>query len=257
MKHALALLICVSGSSIAADLPPPEATEQWQPVPEIVSASSGSVPSDAIVLFSGSDLKEWQAADGKPAPWTIVDGAMVVAAGSGDIRTRRAFGDMQLHLEFKTPAPPKGEGQGRGNSGIFFMGLYELQILDSYRNKTYVNGQAGSIYKQFPPLVNASRAPGEWQSYDVVFTAPRFLNGKVTPARITAFHNGVLIQNEAVLRGGTVYRGEPGYTAHAAALPLSLQDHGNPVAFRNIWVRPLDHGGGPAIEGGATRKSAR
>ena len=224
-------------------MPPPEATEQWTHVPEIVSAVSGAVPSDAIVLFSGSDLQEWQAADGKPAQWTIVDGTMVVAPKSGDIRTRRAFGDMQLHLEFKTPAPPKGDGQGRGNSGVFFMGLYELQILDSYRNKTYVNGQAGSIYKQVPPLVNASRAPGEWQSYDVVFTAPRFLNGKVTPARITAFHNGVLIHNEAVLRGATVYQGEPSYTPHASALPLSLQDHGNPVAFRNTWVRPLDHSG--------------
>jgi hypothetical protein len=157
------------------------------------------------------------------------------------VQTKQAFGDVQLHLEFRTPAKVVGDGQGRGNSGIYFMGLYELQILDSWQNPTYANGQAASIYKQIPPLVNASRQPGDWQSYDVVFIAPRFAaDGKLLrPARMTAFHNGVLVQHDVTLRGPTVFRGEPKYSPHAAKLPLLLQDHRNPVAFRNIWVREL------------------
>jgi hypothetical protein len=171
----------------------------------------------------------------------VVDGALVVTPGSGDIRTREAFGDVQLHLEFRTQTKPKGDGQNASNSGVYLMERYELQVLDSYRNKTYVNGQAASVYKQYPPLVNASRPPGEWQSYDVVFIAPRFAaDGRVlSPARMTAFHNGVLVQHDVSLRGATVYQGQPKYEAHAAKLPLQLQDHGDAVAFRNIWIREI------------------
>lgn len=222
-------------------LPPPSATETWQPVPPVVDAPTGSAPSDAKVLFAGTDTGAWETDDGRPVAWKVVDGALVVAPGSGDIRTREAFGDAQLHLEFRTPAPAQGEGQGVGNSGVFLMGLYELQILDSHRNTTYVNGQAASVYKQHAPLVNASRPSGEWQSYDVLFLAPRFAaDGRVlAPARMTVFHNGVLAQHDVVLRGSTVYQGQPAYEPHAARLPLRLQDHGNPVAFRNLWVREI------------------
>jgi hypothetical protein len=166
---------------------------------------------------------------------------MTVVPGAGDIRTRRGFGDVQLHIEWRTPAEVSGEGQGRGNSGIFLMERYELQVLDSYENRTYANGQAGAIYKQHIPLVNASRRPGEWQSYDVVFTAPRFgADGTLlNPAYMTVFHNGVLIQNHVALRGPTRYIGEPSYEAHADRAALVLQDHGNPVSYRNIWLREI------------------
>lgn len=225
-----------------AQLPPPAATEVWTPVPQKVDAPAGGMPSDAKVLFAGTGTGAWEnVKGGGPIGWKVVDGALVVTPGSGDIRTREAFGDVQLHLEFRTQAKPKGEGQGASNSGVFLMERYELQVLDSYRNKTYVNGQAASVYKQYPPLVNASRPPGEWQSYDVLFTAPRFAaDGRVlSPARMTAFHNGVLVQHDVALRGATVYQGQPRYQAHAARLPLRLQDHGDPVAFRNIWIRDI------------------
>lgn len=233
----------LSAASGADALPPPELTEVWQPVPPIVAAVPERPPSDAIVLFDGSNLDAWTVND--PNLWKIEDGAMVVVrqrpTPATNIHSRQGFGDVQLHLEWRTPAEVKGSGQGRGNSGVFFMDHYELQVLDSYQNETYVNGQAASIYKQHAPLVNASRPPGEWQSYDVVFIAPRFnADGSVArPARMTVFHNGVLVQHDVVLRGPTVHRGEPKYVAHAAKLPLRLQDHGNPVAFRNIWVREL------------------
>jgi hypothetical protein len=248
MRHfAFALLlmnaaICASASA-ADELPPPELTEVWTPVPPVISAPVQGVPSDAIVLFDGKSLDAWVPIRAGEPTWKIEDGFMVVVPNPKpcDVQTRQAFGDVQLHLEFRTPAKVVGDGQGRGNSGIYFMGLYELQILDSWQNPTYVNGQAASIYKQIPPLVNASRPPGEWQSYDVVFIAPRFAaDGKLLrPARITAFHNGVLVQHDVTLRGPTVFRGEPKYSPHAAKLPLLLQDHRNPVAFRNIWVREL------------------
>jgi hypothetical protein len=166
---------------------------------------------------------------------------MTVAGGTGNIKSKQGFGDCQLHIEWRTPAIVKGEGQGRGNSGIFFMGLYELQVLDNYNNVTYSNGQAGSIYKQRMPLVNASRKPGEWQTYDVVFTAPRFNeDGTVkAAARITVLHNGVLVQNNIEIWGATEYIGTPGYTKHADKLPFILQDHGDAVSYRNIWVREL------------------
>lgn len=228
----------------AAPLPAPELTEQWWPVPPVVRAPAGQPPSDAIVLFDGTSLDAWESVKtpGGAAPWTVADGVMTVKRETGDIRTKAGFGDIQLRLEFRSPAEVKGRGQGRGNSGIFFMERYELQVLDSYENKTYVNGQLGSIYKQHPPLVNPARPPGEWQVYDVVFTAPRFhADGSLkSPARITAFLNGVLIQNHAELRGPTEYRGTPVYKAHPDRLPLKLQDHGDLVSFRNIWVRELD-----------------
>lgn len=225
-----------------APLPPPELTEQWWPVPPVVQAPAGAPPSDAIVLFDGQSLDAWEGAE-KPGParWTVADGVVTMKRETGDIRTKAAFGDIQLHLEFRSPAEVKGRGQGRGNSGILFMERYELQVLDSFENKTYVNGQLGSIYKQHPPLVNPARPPGEWQVYDVVFTAPRFNDDGTlkSPARITAFLNGVLIQYHAELRGPTEYRGPPAYKPHAPKLPLKLQDHGDLVSFRNLWVREL------------------
>jgi hypothetical protein len=171
----------------------------------------------------------------------IENGELVVVRGKGDIQSKLAFGDAQFHIEWSAPTAIVGEGQGRGNSGFFLMGMYEVQVLDSYESKTYTNGQAASIYKQHPPLVNATRPPGEWNYYDIIFKAPRFdKNGMVTsPATITVLHNGVLVQNNVILRGPTEYIGIPNYKAHADALPIKLQDHGNPVRFRNIWVRPL------------------
>jgi hypothetical protein len=243
---APALACALSAAAGDKALPPPEATEVWQPVPAKVDAPANGVPSDAKVLFAGTDTGAWEHAeakteDGRAVRWKVVDGALVVTPGSGDIRTREAFGDVQLHLEFRTLAQPTGQGQGASNSGVFLMERYELQVLDSYRNTTYVNGQAAAVYKQYPPLVNASRPPGEWQSYDVLFLAPRFApDGSVlAPARMTVLHNGVLVQHDVALRGPTVYQGQPKYEAHAAQLPLRLQDHGDQVAFRNIWIRPL------------------
>jgi hypothetical protein len=215
----------------------PKATEVWSPVPPVVRPGEGAAPpSDAIVLFDGRDLSEWR----EPL-WKVEDGAVTVVAKTGSLVTRRAFGDVQLHIEWRTPAAVEGEGQGRGNSGIFLMERYEVQVLDSYENSTYVNGQAGSIYKQHAPLVNASRRPGEWQSYDILFTAPRFRpDGSVErKATFTVLHNGVLIQNHVEVQGTTTYIGAPKYESHPAKAPLSLQDHGNPVSYRNIWIREL------------------
>ncbi|MDR1011692.1 MAG: DUF1080 domain-containing protein [Opitutaceae bacterium] len=244
-----------SASDSRPPLPKPELTEQWAPVPPVVAAPAATgIPSDAIVLFDGSNLDAWESTDAKnPAPrWTLepASRAMVVAPKTGNLRTKASFGDVQLHIEWRSPAEVKKSGQGRGNSGIFFMDLYELQVLDSYQNETYANGQAASIYKQFPPLANASRAPGEWQTYDAVFIAPRFkADGSTdTPARLTVFHNGVLVQHDTALRGGTEFRGLPVYKKHAARLPLSLQNHGGDlVAFRNIWVRELSFPPPPPI----------
>jgi hypothetical protein len=229
----------------------PQDTEVYAPVPPVVTpgAQPGAPPSDAIVLFDGKDLSQWESVRDKgPAGWTIEDGALTVKLAAGSIETKRAFGDYQLHLEWKVPAGVTGSGQLRGNSGVFLAstgagdGGYELQILDSYRNDTYVNGQAASVYKQAPPLANAMRPPGQWQVYDVVWTAPRFgPDGTLTaPARVTAFHNGELVQNDFELAGPTLYIGKPAYKAHGPS-PIKLQAHagGGPVAFRNIWVRPL------------------
>lgn len=200
----------------------------------------GRAPSDAIVLFDGTSMDRWKSANGDgPAPWKIENGAMVV--GGGNIVSRDEFGDCQLHIEFCAPNPPKGQDQGRGNSGVFLMGRYEIQVLDNYDNVTYPDGQAGSVYGQYPPLVNASRKPGEWQSYDILWTAPRFGDDAKlkTPAYVTILHNGVVVQNHSELFGATGHRNTPGYWSHGPTGPISLQDHGDPVRYRNIWVRPI------------------
>ena len=198
-------------------------------------------PSDAVVLFDGKDLSKWRGGDGGPAKWKVANGYMEVVKGAGNISTRQGFGDCQLHVEWRAPVPAKGESQERGNSGVFLMELYELQVLDSYKNKTYPDGQAAALYGQYPPLVNASRPPGQWQTYDIIFHRPRFdASGKlVQPARMTALHNGVLVQDNAELTGPTAHHERPPYKSHADKLPLSLQDHGDPVRYRNIWVREL------------------
>jgi len=221
----------------------PKLSEVWQPEPRVITPgkTSQDAPSDAIVLFNGKDLSQWQSANGDDAKWKLKDNYMQVAPGTGIIQTKKSFGDCQLHIEWKTPDTVRGESQGRGNSGIFLMGLYELQVLDNYHNRTYSNGQAGSIYKQSMPLVNVCRPPGEWQTYDILFTAPRFNNDSTlkSPARITVLQNGVVVQNNFSLWGGTEYIGIPVYKMHAEKLPLALQDHGNPVCYRNIWIREL------------------
>lgn len=222
---------------------PATLTELWKPIPKLVTpgTTAAGAPSDAIILFDGKDASAFAGSDGKPIKWKIADGNLTVEKGGGAITTKAAFGDCQLHIEWRSPEIVKGEGQGRGNSGIFLMGKYELQVLDSYNNKTYVNGQAGSIYKQLIPLANASRKPGEWQSYEVIFMAPRFNeDGTVkVPANITVIHNGVLVQNHATLSGSTQYIGAPSYEKHREREPLSLQDHGDAVSYRNIWIRNL------------------
>ncbi len=228
----------------APDLPSPTATEQWEPLPPVVSTPAGGAPSDAVVLFDGTNLDAWDSTNAKePRPlWKIESGVLTPVDKTGSLCTKAAFGDVQLHLEFRSPVNPVKSGQQRGNSGVIFMGLYELQVLDSYENPTYVNGQAASIYKQHPPLVNASRKPGEWQTYDAVFIAPRFdANGRlVSPGRMTVFHNGVLVQHDTVINGVTLHRGQPFYKPHAGKLPLVLQNHAvDRPSFRNIWVREL------------------
>jgi hypothetical protein len=224
-----------------------QALKEWKsgkiwPEPALVTAGdNGSPPSDAIVLFDGKDMSAWIGAD----QWEIADGAVTIKsagkANEDNPHTKQAFGDCQLHLEFAEPEVVKGSGQGRGNSGVKLMGRYEVQILDSYHNKTYYDGQCGSIYKQTPPLVNVSRKPGEWQSYDIVFEAPRFdAEGKVAkPAYITVFQNGVLVQNHTEIEGTTSYIQAPEYEKHGEKEPLALQDHRNPVKLRNIWIREL------------------
>lgn len=232
--------------------PRPQDTEVWEPVPKVVppGESAGTPPADAIVLFDGRSLDEWVTSrDKSPARWTLENGVMTVDKKAGNIETKRRFRNYQLHLEYRIPAHITGSGQARGNSGLFLAGTgpgdegYELQILDSYENTTYPNGQAASVYKQSIPLVNASRKPGEWQTYDVIWTAPTFnADGTLnTPAWVTAFHNGVLVQNHFELKGETLYIGKPQYKAHGPA-PIKLQSHGDPsepISFRNIWVREL------------------
>lgn len=204
----------------------------------------GAPPSDAIVLFDGTDLSKWvsQRDPSKPAAWTVADGAMQVKPGTGGIQTRDGFGDVQLHIEWAAPEVVKGEGQGRGNSGVFLMNTYEVQVLDSYQNTTYFHGQAGSVYKQHKPLVNAMRPPGQWNVYDIVFRAPQFDgDGKLLKrATFTVFHNGVLVQDHVEVMGVTAHDRPPFYEKHADRMPLSLQDHGDLVRFRNIWIRNLE-----------------
>lgn len=254
MRISLKLSL-LAGTLIIASLPafaqeknidlPPEATEFYEPVPPKIQAgeSTTTAPSDAKILFDGSDLSAFvNEKDGSEPTWNIEGDVLTVKPGTGGIKTKENFGDMQLHLEWRSPSEVKGEGQGRGNSGVIIMEKYEVQILDSYENETYTNGQAASIYKQSPPLVNATKAPGEWNTYDIIFTAPRFNeNGMLlSPAKLTVLHNGVLVQNNYELKGPTEYIGIPNYTKHDEKLPIHLQDHGNPVSFRNIWVRELN-----------------
>lgn len=220
-----------------------------RPAPPVVEAGASSTqeqagkpPSDATVLFDGKDLSQWVAMNGSPTKWIMKDGYMECVKGSGYVRTLQNFGDCQLHVEWTAPVPPHGEGQGRGNSGVFFgLDRYEIQVLDSFENKTYADGSAGAVYGQYPPLVNVTRPPGQWQTYDIVYTAPRFeAGGKlVSPARVTVFHNGVLIQNNVELTGPTSWLERAPYSPHPEKQPISLQDHGNPVRFRNVWVREL------------------
>ena len=249
---AVAALAATSFAALAQDAqkPKPEDTEVWTPVPAVVTpgATDAAPPSDAIILFDGKNEDAWVSAqDHTPARWIVGDGVLTVAKGTGNIETKRSFKDYQLHIEWKIPANITGSGQARGNSGVFLASLgpgdagYELQVLDSYNNSTYVNGMAGSMYKQSPPLVNAARKPGEWQTYDVIWTAPRFDAGGVlqTPAYVTAFWNGVLVQDHFQLQGQTLYIGKPFYKAYDRA-PIKLQAHGDksePISFRNIWVR--------------------
>jgi hypothetical protein len=229
----------------------PRRTEQWKPIPAAVvpKATDGTPPRGAIILFDGSDLRQWAAMDGGPAGWTVANGEMLVVKSAGNIQTRRRFRNFRLHLEWKVPKGINGSGQGRGNSGVFLASTgsgdagYELQIVDSWKNQTYVNGQAGAVYKQSAPLANPSRPPGEWQVYDIIWTAPVFGKdgGLKSPARITANFNGVLVQDDFALKGETAFIGKPSYTAHGPS-PIKLQAHGDPsapISFRNIWVQEL------------------
>jgi hypothetical protein len=231
----------------------PKATEVWTPVPKVVTpgTSDSDAPSDAIVLFNGKNLDEWVSVkDPKsPADWTVADGVITVKKSAGNIQTKRSFTDYQLHIEWKIPSNIAGSGQARGNSGVFLASTgpgddgYEIQVLDCFNNTTYVNGQTASIYKQSIPLVNACKKPGEWQTFDIIWTAPRFNDdGSLkSPARVTALHNGVLVQNNFELKGVTKYIGAPEYKKHGAA-PIKLQAHGDasePISFRNIWIREL------------------
>lgn len=248
------LLLALSANFLLAAPAFAQVEQPMDPQPLMVQGSVNSAtPSDAIVLFSGSDLSAWErAADDEPARWLIEDGAMTVQRGVGTIKTRQRFGDMQLHLEWRPTATIEGIGQSRGNSGVFLHSLFELQILDSWENPTYINGQAASIYLQHPPLVNASNPPGEWQSYDIIFRAPVYSNSVLaSPAFVTVFQNGVLVQDNVTILGAT-FTPEPEYTSQcepysqdgrmqdcSGKMPITLQDHGQTVSFRNIWVREL------------------
>jgi len=256
MKHLFLVTAIIASTAITAcgqQTAKPEDTEVWAPVPTVVTPAKvvGEAPSDAIVLFNGANLDEWVLTNDSTASnkWNLANQVITVDKKAGDLQTKRKFTDFQLHIEYRIPQDIVGSGQARGNSGIFLAALpwgaggYELQVLDNYKNATYVNGQAGSFYKQSPPLVNACRMPGEWNYYDVVWTAPRFnYDGSLkTPARATVLHNGVLVQNNTVLKGDTPYIGQPQYHKHGAA-PIKLQAHGDdskPISYRNIWVRPL------------------
>ncbi|HMP98436.1 MAG TPA: DUF1080 domain-containing protein [Cyclobacteriaceae bacterium] len=243
MKKFVLPVLALISISCMAQRKDPTVTEVWDIKPPVITPgkNAGEPPSDAIILFDGKNLDAWTTLDGKAAEWEVKDGAVTVVLGKGDIKTKQVFGDMQLHIEWRSPAEISGQSQSRGNSGIFLQERYEIQVLDSYENETYPNGQAGSVYKQHTPLVNAARKPGEWQSYDIIYTAPRFgESGRViSPARVTILHNGVLIQNNAEIWGPTEYIGLPVYKAHGKAA-LQLQDHRDgKVSYRNIWVREL------------------
>jgi hypothetical protein len=245
-KNLILLLLTVSVTSYAQyddrGALDPKVTEYYLPkVPKITAgAATGDAPSDAIVLFNGSDLNEWVGKDDSAPKWELKDGVVTVVKGTGDMKTKKVFGDAQIHIEWRAPSVIVGDGQGRGNSGIFLQERYELQVLDSYESTTYSNGQAGSFYKQHVPLVNPLRKPGEWQVYDIIFTAPRFSdNGRIVhPAYATVLLNGVIVQNHVAIWGPTEYKGLPVYMSHGKG-SIRLQDHGNPVSYRNIWIREM------------------
>jgi hypothetical protein len=242
---SLAVSAQAPNASRAAELQKWGVHDTTRPMPPVVdpgpAGPPAAVPADAVVLFDGKDLSGWTTAKGAPVKWLVKDGYMEAVKGAGSIQTVRGFGDCQLHVEWATPAPAVGSGQDRGNSGVFLMNTYEVQVLDSYQSNTYADGMAAALYGHYPPLVNVSRRPGEWQTYDIVFRAPRFdQNGAVTsPARFTVFHNGVLVHDAQELTGPTVHKARPPYKAHADRLPIGLQDHSHPVRFRNIWIREL------------------
>ena len=251
MKRFLFLpTMLIACSAMAQEFPDgapmkPEMTEFWNPEVTVVTpgVEPAHAPSDAVVLFDGtgeSFQQNWTNDKGEKSGWTVADGCVTVTRGTGGITTKAKFEDFQLHIEWRTPAEVVGQSQGRGNSGIFLQGIYEVQVLDNYNNRTYRNGQAGSIYKQSAPLVNVCRKPGEWQVYDIIYTAPRFKpDGSVfSPGRVTVLQNGVLVQNNTTILGPTEYIGVPKYKAHGPG-PISLQNHGNPVSYRNIWIRNL------------------
>jgi hypothetical protein len=253
MRKILAMVCAAAALSVLGGTYSAQAQTKWQPHdmnrPAPIPVDSGTPsteqaagrpPADAVALFDGKDLSKWAHKDGSGAKWRVGDGYFEVVPKTGYIFTKQAFGDCQLHVEFMEPSPAKGEGQDRGNSGVFLMGLYEIQVLDSFQNKTYADGQAEAVYGQYPPLVNASRPPGQWQSYDIVFHAPRFAgDGKLTrAARVTVLHNGVLVQDNVEIQGSTATP-KPVYEAQPDKLPLALQDHNHPVRYRNIWVREL------------------
>jgi len=243
---AAAVLLALGAA--AQDKPSPE----WQihdmnrPMAPVVTPGPAGPPvpppSDAVILFNGKDLSNWTDLKGQPARWKVGNGYFEVVPKTGDIRTVQGFGDCQLHVEWMEPSPAKGEGQDRGNSGVFLMGLYEVQVLDCYNNKTYADGQTAAIYGQYPPFVNACRPPGKWQTYDIVFHRPRFGpdGALLSPATMTVFHNGVLVHDGAKLTGPTGHHVRPPYKATADRLPVALQDHGSPVRFRNLWLRNLE-----------------
>ncbi len=226
----------------------PAMSEYWQPQPPVVTPNNQSqelilAPSDAIILFDGKDLSQWENSKGEAAGWTVHDGVFTVKKGTGNIQTKRVFNDFQLHLEWLIPEDITGENQARGNSGVLIQGMYEIQILDCYENETYVNGQTGSVYKQTPPLANAMNKPGEWNTYDIIYTAPTFKSDNTyrTPPKVTVIQNGILLQNNTIILGTTEYIGFPKVKKHGDG-PIVLQDHGDPsepISFRNIWIREL------------------
>jgi len=277
MKHVrmmVAALAAGSAATVMAGLygDTPDALHAWavhdmnRPVPKKITAEPGQPPSDAIVLFDGTSLDNWESTKGEPTKWRLVDGALESVKGAGYIRTKQSFGDCQLHIEWAAPTRVEGQGQGRGNSGVFLMGSYEIQVLDSYetevlpdgsnKNPNYADGQAASVYAENPPMVNACRKPGEWQTYDIVFHQPIWEGETLKwPGSVTVFHNGVLVQDHWEMEGLTTHCRRRPLKPHANKLPLQLQDHGNPVRFRNIWLREIPsryanttHGGPAANE---------
>lgn len=260
MTKTVLLTFFATGTLCALAHPDPHYLDhdRTRPMPPVVSPAVpstpeavGKAPSDAVVLYDGSSLDSWVSMDGSPTKWIKGDGYMECVKGSGYVRTLQCFGDCQLHIEWATPTPPHGEGQARGNSGVFFgLDRYEVQVLDSYHSRTYADGSAGSIYGQYPPTVNVCKPPGEWQTYDIIYTAPRFSDAGdlKSPARLTVIQNGVLVQNNVELTGPTSWLERAPYQAHPVKQPISLQDHGNPVRYRNIWVRELGRPGKPEFQ---------